>query len=64
VFDAGYLTFDEDLRVVVSDRVRSDFNNGNEYRRLHGQHLRLPTRSALHPDQGRLTWHRENSFLG
>ena len=42
VFDAGYLTFDEDLRVVVSDRVRTEFNNGNEYRRLHGDKLRLP----------------------
>jgi hypothetical protein len=31
------------LRVVVSDRVRTDFNNGNEYRRLHGQKLQLPS---------------------
>lgn len=63
VFDAGYLTFDEDMRVVVSDRVRSDFNNGNEYRRLHGQPLRLPQRSALRPDDERLKWHRESRFL-
>jgi putative restriction endonuclease len=27
VFDAGYLTFDQNLRVVVSDRVRTEFNN-------------------------------------
>lgn len=64
VFDAGYLTFDEQLRVVVSDRVRSDFNNGNEYRRLHGQPLRLPHRSLLRPNGERLEWHRENRFLG
>ena len=36
VFDAGYVTVDEDLKFVVSDRVKTDFNNGNEYRRLHG----------------------------
>jgi putative restriction endonuclease len=38
VFDAGYVTIDEDFRFVVSDRVRSDFNNGEEYRRMHGEH--------------------------
>jgi putative restriction endonuclease len=62
VFDAGYLTFDEDLRVVVSDRVRTEFNNGNEYRRLHGNKLRLPPNPKLHPDPRRLQWHRENRF--
>jgi putative restriction endonuclease len=64
VFDAGYLTFDEDLRVVVSDRVRSDFNNGNEYRRLHGEQLRLPRGLGMRPQGERLKWHRENRFLG
>lgn len=64
VFDAGYITFDEDMRVVVSDRVRSDFNNGNEYRRLHGYALQLPQRSILRPNDERLRWHREQRFLG
>lgn len=64
VFDAGYLTFDEDLRVVVSDRVRTDFNNGNEYRRLHGHQLRRPRQPEFRPDLDRLGWHRENKFLG
>lgn len=62
VLDAGYLTFDDDLRVVVSDRVRTDFNNGNEYRRLHGHKLRLPRRPDFQPDFARLAWHRENVF--
>lgn len=62
VFDAGYLTFDEDLRVVVSDRVRTEFNNGNEYRRLQGEKLRLPPNPEFHPDPARLQWHRENRF--
>jgi len=62
VFDAGYLTFDEDLRVVVSDRVRTEFNNGNEYRRLHGQELRLPPNPKFRPDPVKLLWHRENRF--
>jgi putative restriction endonuclease len=62
VFDAGYLTFDEDLRVVVSERVRTEFNNGNEYRRLHGQELRLPPNPKFQPDPARLRWHREHRF--
>ena len=49
VFDAGYLTFDEDLCVVVSDRVRTEFNNGNEYRRLQGEKLRLPPNPKFDP---------------
>lgn len=62
VFDAGYLTFDEDFRVVVSDRVRSEFNNGNEYRRLQGERLKLPGDPKFHPDSERLRWHREEKF--
>lgn len=64
VFDAGYLTFDQDYRLVVSDRVRTDFNNGNEYRRLHGERLTLPTRQEELPSQAGLDWHREHRFLG
>ena len=64
VFDAGYLTFDEDLRAVVSDRLRTEFNNGNEYRRLHGERLRLPDDPALRPDPDRMKWHREVRFAG
>lgn len=64
VFDAGYATFDDDLRLVVSDRVRTEFNNGNEYRRLHGQRLVVPEAVAAQPDPQQLRWHRENVFLG
>ncbi len=64
VFDAGYVTFDENLRFVVSDRVRSDFNNGEEYRRLHGQQLHLPLTPLNRPDREALRWHNTNRFLG
>ena len=63
VFDAGYITFDEDLRLVVSDRVRTDFNNGNEYRRLHGQRLIEPQGIGARPDPEQLRWHREFRFI-
>jgi putative restriction endonuclease len=64
VFDAGYVTIDEQLRFVVSDRVRTDFNNGNEYRRLHGTVVTVPASPQLHPDRAALRWHNETVFLG
>jgi putative restriction endonuclease len=48
--------------MVVSDRVRTEFNNGNEYRRLHGERLHVPTDPALQPDPEFLRWHREERF--
>jgi putative restriction endonuclease len=64
VFDSGYATVDTDYRFVVSDKVRDVFHNGNEYRRLHGARLRLPTNPADHPDREALRWHNEYRFLG
>jgi putative restriction endonuclease len=64
VFDAGYVTFDDNLRLVVSDRVRTDFNNGNEYRRLHGEKLLLPSSLNARPNPTSIEWHREKIFLG
>lgn len=64
VFDAGYATFDDDLRMVVSDRVKTEFNNGNEYLRLKGQKLRIPKHSSARPELENIRWHQENVFLG
>jgi putative restriction endonuclease len=64
VFDAGYVTIDEQLRFVVSDRVKTDFNNGNEYRRLHGAAVSIPAASQFQPDRVALRWHNETVFLG
>lgn len=64
VFDAGYATIDEDYKFVVSDKVRDVFNNGSEYRRLHGTVLRLPLRDIDRPDLDALRWHNEHRYLG
>jgi putative restriction endonuclease len=64
VFDAGYVTIDEGLQFVVSDRVKTDFNNGNEYRRLHGTAISIPTVAKYQPDRAALRWHNEEKFLG
>jgi putative restriction endonuclease len=62
IFDAGYATISEDLRFIVSDRVRSEFNNGEEYRRLHGQPLIIPSMLKHPPDREALRWHRDIKF--
>jgi len=62
VFDAGYAMIDERYRFVVSERVKTVFNNGSEYRKLHGKQLRLPKKTADHPDRTALQWHAENRF--
>ncbi len=62
VFDAGYVTFDDDFRMVVSDAVRTVFNNGNEYRRLHGHRLSLPADPRLRPKPEYLHWHQNERF--
>jgi putative restriction endonuclease len=62
VFDAGYATFDKDYRFVVSDRVKEIFDNGNEYRSLHGRKLILPNDEIDWPDIQAIRWHTENCF--
>ncbi len=64
VFDAGYATFDEAGRFVVSDKVRTIFNNGNEYRRMHGLQLVEPSALKNLPNMAAMEWHRENIYLG
>jgi putative restriction endonuclease len=64
VFDAGYATIDPDYRFVVSEKVRDVFNNGNEYRRLHGSRMWLPQNARDQPDREALRWHNDNRFLG
>jgi putative restriction endonuclease len=64
VFDAGYATIDTDYRFVVSDRVRDVFNNGEEYRRLHGASIRVPNNPMEQPDRLAIRWHNENRYLG
>ncbi|HEX4158624.1 MAG TPA: HNH endonuclease [Rhizomicrobium sp.] len=62
VFDSGYATIDSDLRFVVSNRVKSEFNNGNEYLRLHGSKLILPMDRQFVPNREALHWHNNNRF--
>jgi putative restriction endonuclease len=63
LFDGGYLTVDpNDLTVVVSRRIREEFENGHEYYRLHGATIRIPEDRAAAPSREFLTFHSEQVF--
>lgn len=64
VFDAGYVTIDKHYRFVVSERVKTEFNNGNEYRRLHGTEMWVPANPSWKPNPLALDWHNVNRFRG
>jgi putative restriction endonuclease len=63
IFDAGYATVDADYRFVVSKKVKEVFNNGEEYRRLHGKTLKLPRHKLDWPNPEFIDWHNTERFL-
>ncbi|MBL8908650.1 MAG: HNH endonuclease [Rhizobiales bacterium] len=62
IFDAGFVTVDPEYRFVVSRKVKEVFNNGEEYRRLHGKRIRLPGEQNDWPDRDLLRWHNTERF--
>jgi putative restriction endonuclease len=64
LFDKGYVTVDERSRFVVSERLKSDFQNGRSYYALAGRVLELPAEATGRPSSKALEWHREAVFLG
>jgi putative restriction endonuclease len=57
-----FLGVDADLRVLVSDRLRREWDNGKTYYAMRGQRLLLPSRVDERPDHSLLEWHREHVF--
>lgn len=65
LFDLGYVTVDPaEKRIVVSDRIKAEFENGHEYYRLRGEKLVLPENPLAVPSIESLTFHAENVFRG
>lgn len=62
LFDKGYVTVDEDLKLRVSSRLKSEFKNGKTYYPLDGKKLTVPLKRDEWPDLDALRWHRENVF--
>jgi putative restriction endonuclease len=53
-----------DRRFRVSDRLKKDFDNGEEYRKLAGKELWVPSTADDCPDRSLLEWHADTVFLG
>jgi putative restriction endonuclease len=64
LFDRGYVTVDDQMRLVVGRRLKADFDNGRSYYELNGTPLALPGDTASRPAAEALAWHRDHRFLG
>jgi putative restriction endonuclease len=63
LFDEGYLTVDpKDRRIVVSKRIKEEFENGKEYYQLEGQLLREPSETWAKPLIDNLEHHAFHVF--
>lgn len=64
LFDDGYVTVTEDLRVEVSKRIKEEFENGREYYQHRGNPLvTFPGRPDERPSTEFLRWHNEHVYL-
>jgi putative restriction endonuclease len=63
LFDRGYVTITEDLRVEVSKRIKEEFENGRDYYALHGHELRRPSQENEKLAVENIRWHNENVYL-
>ncbi len=64
LFDRGYITVTPEHRVEASNRMKEDFNDGDNYLALHGRVIALPERSDERPSPEFLRWHNEECFRG
>jgi putative restriction endonuclease len=63
LFDEGYLTIDpSERRVVVSKRIREEFENGKDYYRLEGSRIREPIEAWARPSAENLEFHAHFMF--
>jgi putative restriction endonuclease len=63
LFDSGYLGIDPKLRLMVSPRLRMEFDNGEEFYSRAGTEIDVPDQRADHPNRVFLEWHADTKFL-
>jgi putative restriction endonuclease len=62
MFDRGYLGVDEEYRLRVSPRLRTEFGNGEEFYSKEGQNIALPLVTRNRPSAEFLAWHLQKVF--
>ena len=64
LFDGGYLTLDpSSRRVLVSKRIKDEFENGRDYYKLEGTEIREPNVPWARPNSENLEFHFNAVFL-
>jgi len=65
LFDAGYVGITPDHRVLISDRLHEDWENGRRYYEFRDHALeQIPSDPRVQPSAAALEWHLEKVFLG
>lgn len=65
LYDGGYVTVDPDEhRLLVSRRIREEFENGRHYYALEGQKIAAPQKGFAPPDTNNLRYHAEQVYRG
>ncbi len=65
LFDRGYITLTPEYNVVVSDRIREEFNNGKEYLALSGKPFHtVPEKRSDLPDEQFVEFHNNQVYVG
>ncbi len=62
LFDSGYVTVTPSLKVKVSSRLKTDWNNGEPYYPLRGLEIALPKREVDRPSREFLEWHADTVY--
>lgn len=62
LFDRGYLGVDQDHRLLVSRRLREEFENGEEFYARAGTVIELPRQKIDRPNRRFLEWHLGTVF--
>ncbi len=64
LFDQGYITITPEYRVVVSERISSEFDGATNYSSFSGKNLLLvPDNPRERPSAEFIAWHNQNVFL-
>ena len=65
LYDGGYVTVDpNEGRLLVSRRIREEFENGRHYYALEGQKIAAPQKGFAPPDASNLSYHAEQVYRG
>jgi putative restriction endonuclease len=65
LFDLGYITVSpDDKRIIVSRRIREEFENGRDYYALHGVIVAQPNNALAAPSRESLMYHAEHIYRG